>query len=297
MRELFLAQEAGNLPRIPVGDWFADIVDWLNNNVGPLFDAIDTIVNGAVNGLTTVLQWPPTWVMFLVFALLATVLRSWKFGVVSLIGFALADSLRVFDDAMLTLAQVLVAGVIATVIAVPLGILAARSTAASRVLKPVMDFMQTLPAFVYLIPAIFFFSIGVVPGVVATVVFSLPPGVRLTELGIRQVDKEMVEAGESFGAAPRKILTGIQIPLALPSIMAGINQIIMLSLSMVVIAGMVGGPGLGGKVFESVTRLQLGAGFEYGIGVVILAIYLDRITSSFTGRRTRRRARRSPAGV
>ena len=296
MREQVLA--AGwHVPRIPLGDWFAAVVDWLNNNLGPLFDVIETIINGAVDGLTKVLQWPPGWVMFVVFALLAWWLRSWKFGVVSLVGFALADGLGVFDDAMLTLAQVLIAGVIAAVIAVPLGILAARSTAASRVLKPVMDFMQTLPAFVYLIPAIFFFSIGVVPGVVATVVFSLPPGVRLTELGIRQVDKEMVEAGESFGAPPGKILTGIQIPLAMPSIMAGINQIIMLSLSMVVIAGMVGGPGLGGKVFESVTRLQLGAGFEYGVGVVILAIYLDRITSSFTDKRKSRRVRRSLAGV
>lgn len=296
MRESTLAT-GWQVPRIPLGEWFASGVDWLNSNVGPLFDAISTIINGAVNGLSTVLLWPPSWVMFVAFALLAWWLRSWKFALVALAGFALADGLRVFDAAMLTLAQVLVSGVIATLIAVPLGIVAARSTPASRILKPAMDFMQTLPAFVYLIPAIFFFSIGVVPGVVATVVFSLPPGVRLTELGIRQVDREMVEAGESFGASPAKILTGIQIPLALPSIMAGVNQIIMLSLSMVVIAGMVGGPGLGGKVFESVTRLQLGAGFEYGVGVVILAIYLDRITSSFTTERTSRRKRRSLAGV
>ncbi|GLY67889.1 ABC transporter permease [Amycolatopsis taiwanensis] len=287
MHERLLA-DAWHVPRIPLGDWFARIVDWLNNNVGPLFDAVQTIITGAVDGLTTALQWPPAWAMALVFALLAWWLRSWKFGAVTLVGFALADGLGVFDEAMLTLAQVLVSGVIATLIAVPLGIFAARSTAASRVIRPVLDFMQTLPAFVYLIPAIFFFSIGAVPGVVATVIFSLPPGVRLTELGIRQVDKEMVEAGESFGAPPRKILTGVQIPLAMPSIMAGVNQIIMLSLSMVVIAGMTGGPGLGAKVFEAVQRLQLGAGFEYGVGVVILAIYLDRITSSFTGQRTRR---------
>jgi glycine betaine/proline transport system permease protein len=296
MAEHLLA-DAWQVPRIPLGDWFTAVVDWLNNNVGPLFDAIETIVNGAVNGLSAALLWPPSWVMFLVFALLAWWARSWKFGLISLIGFALADSIGAFDDAMQTLAQVLVSGVIATVIAVPLGIFAARSTAGSRVLRPILDFMQTLPAFVYLIPAIILFSIGAVPGVVATVVFSLPPGVRLTELGIRQVDKEMVEAGESFGAPPRKILTGVQIPLAMPSIMAGINQIIMLSLSMVVIAGMVGSPGLGSKVFESVTRLQTGAGFEYGLGVVILAVYLDRITSSFSGRRTRRQERQFPVGV
>lgn len=287
MTERLLA-DAWHIPRIPLGTWFASAVDWLNSNVGPLFDAIESVITGAVDGLTRVLQWPPAWAMALVLALLAWWVRSWKFGLVTVAGFALADGLGVFDEAMQTLAQVLVSGVLATVIAVPLGIFAARSTAASRVIRPVLDFMQTLPAFVYLIPAIFFFSIGAVPGVVATVIFSLPPGVRLTELGIRQVDKEMVEAGESFGAPPRQILTGVQIPLAMPSIMAGINQIIMLSLSMVVIAGMVGAPGLGSKVFESVTRLQLGAGFEYGVGVVILAIYLDRVTSSVTGRRRRR---------
>ncbi len=144
--------------------------------------------------------------------------------------------------------------------------------------------MQTMPAFVYLIPTLFFFSIGVVPGIVSTIVFAMPPGVRLTELGIRQVDKEMVEAGHAFGAPPRQILTRIQIPLAMPTIMAGVNQVIMLSLSMVVIAGIVGAGGLGGEVLSGITRLDLGKGFEAGVSVVILAIYLDRLTAALGAR-------------
>jgi glycine betaine/proline transport system permease protein len=291
MRELALAEE-WHVFRIPLGAWFQAVVDWLQNNLGPLFDAVDAAVQSSVSGLTTVFQWPPSYLMMIIFAVLGWWVRGWKFGIGALAGFAVMDGIGVFDHAMQTLAQVVVAGVVAVLIAIPLGILAARSTAASRIIQPVMDFMQTLPAFVYLIPVIFFFSIGPVPGVVATVVFSLPPGVRLTELGIRQVDKELVEAGEAFGAPPRKILTGIQIPLAMPSIMAGVNQIIMLSLSMVVISGMVGAPGLGADVFSAVTRLQLGIGFEAGVGVVVLAIYLDRLTSSLGTHSAVGRARR-----
>ncbi|PXY19408.1 ABC transporter permease [Prauserella muralis] len=279
MSELTLAADGWQVPRIPVGEWVETGVDWLEDNLGAFFDAISTGIVETVDAIATVLQWPPPWVMFIVFAALALWLRGWKLAVGSVVGFALMDGLDAFEPAMLTLALVLFAGVIAVVVSVPLGILAARSDRASGIIKPVMDFLQTVPPFVYLIPAVSLFSIGVGAGLVATVVFAIPPGVRLTELGIRQVDKEMVEAGEAFGSPPARILTGIQIPLAMPSIMAGINQIIMLSLSMVVIAGMVGAPGLGAEVFEAITRLQLGAGFEYGLSVVILAIYLDRITA------------------
>ncbi|MFI5615232.1 ABC transporter permease [Amycolatopsis sp. NPDC051903] len=288
----FLVADPWNVPRIPVGDWFQAVVDWLQGNIGPLFDGIDAVTQGAVDGLSAVLTWPPALAMVVVFAALGWWVRGWKFGLGSVLGFAVIDGLDRFPSAMQTLAQVLVAGVVAVVIAVPLGIAAARSSAVSRVVKPVLDFMQTLPAFVYLIPVIFFFSIGPVPGVVATVVFSLPPGVRLTELGIRQVDPEMVEAGEAFGSPPRKILTEIQLPLAMPTIMAGVNQIIMLALSMVVISGMVGAPGLGAEVYAAVTSLKLGQGFESGLGVVVLAIYLDRITSSLGDRSALGRARR-----
>jgi ABC-type proline/glycine betaine transport system permease subunit len=177
---------------------------------------------------------------------------------------------------------------VALVIGLPLGIIAARSDRFSGLIKPVLDLMQTMPSLVYLIPAIVFFGIGQVPGVVATVVFAMPPSVRLTELGLRQVDAEVVEAGEAFGASPMKILTRVQIPLALPTIMAGVNQVIMLALSMVVIAGMVGAGGLGAVIFRGVTRLDVGLGFEGGLSIVIIAVFLDRITAAFGDRASKR---------
>ncbi|MFI0464643.1 ABC transporter permease [Saccharopolyspora sp. 5N102] len=284
-----------DLPRIPVGDWFAALVTWLNNNIGPVFDFIDLVLRSSVDGLTYVLNWLPDLVMVLVFTALALWLRSWRFGLFSLIGFGLIASMQMFESAMQTLSLVLVASIIAVAIGIPVGILAARSRKVSGVVRPVLDLMQTMPAFVYLIPVIFFFNIGEVPGVVATVIFALPPGVRLTELGIRQVDAEVVEAGEAFGAPTRKILTGIQLPLAMPSIMAGINQVIMLALSMVVIAGMVGAEGLGTDIYEAVTRVRLGQGFEAGVSVVILAVYLDRITAVLSDRSPVARAERKAA--
>jgi glycine betaine/proline transport system permease protein len=196
-----------------------------------------------------------------------------------------------------SLALIVVASGCAMIAALPLGILAARNDVASRIIRPAMDLMQTMPAFVYLIPTLFFFSVGIVPGVVATIVFAMPPGVRLTELGIRQVDPEMVEAGHAFGAPPLQILTKVQIPLAMPTIMAGVNQVIMLSLSMVVIAGMVGAGGLGGIVYEGVTRLQLSKGFEGGLAVVILAVYLDRLTGALAARSSVARALQQTSGA
>ncbi|WP_395103640.1 ABC transporter permease [Actinomadura sp. SCN-SB] len=272
------------LPRIPVGDWFDGLVTWLTDNLGWLFDAIGAAVEGTVDGLTAVLTGPPALVLTGVFALLALFLSGWRLGLFTLLGFGLIDSMELWEPAMDSLALVLVSALVAVVISIPLGIAAARNDLVSRAVRPVLDLMQTMPAFVYLIPAIFFFSIGVVPGVVATVIFALPPGVRLTELGIRGVDAEMVEAGEAFGTPPGRILSRIQIPLAMPSIMAGINQLIMLSLSMVVIAGMVGAGGLGNEVLEGIQRVDIAQGFEGGLAVVVLAIFLDRLTSALGDR-------------
>ncbi len=179
-----------------------------------------------------------------------------------------------------TLTLVLVATLVTLVIAVPLGIWASRSKAVSAVVRPVLDFMQTMPAMVYLIPGVIFFGVGVVPGIIATIIFALPPGVRMTELGIRQVDGELVEAAEAFGTTSRNTLLRVQLPLALPTIMAGINQVIMLGLSMVVIAGMVGGGGLGGSVYRAIGNVDVGLGFEAGISIVIIAMYLDRMTGA-----------------
>ena len=192
-----------------------------------------------------------------------------------------------WENTMETLALVFVATVVALVIAIPLGVMAARWDRFSRVVRPVMDLMQTMPAFVWLVPMVTLFSIGVSAGLVATVIFALPPGVRLTELGIRQVDPEVVEAGHAFGATPRQVLRETQLPLALPTVMAGVNQVIMLALSMAVIAGLVGAPGLGSEVTSAISRLDIGLGFEAGLSVVILAIYLDRVTSGFGRARSR----------
>nr|WP_242883388.1 ABC transporter permease subunit [Actinomadura litoris] len=279
-----------DLPRVPVGEWFDDLVTWCTDNLGWLFDGIGSAIETTVDGLTDVLTVLPPLALTVVFALLALFLRGWRLGLFTLLGFGLIESMELWEPAMDSLALVLVSAVVSVAVSVPVGIAAARSDVVSRVVRPVLDLMQTMPAFVYLIPAIFFFSIGVVPGVVATVVFSLPPGVRLTELGIRGVDPEMVEAGEAFGTPPGRILTRIQIPLAMPSIMAGVNQLIMLSLSMVVIAGMVGAGGLGGEVLEGINRVDVAKGFEGGVAVVVLAIFLDRITGALGDRTTMSRA-------
>lgn len=267
-------------PRIPVGDWADAAMDWLTDNFEPVFDLLSTVMRWLIELLTDVLLWPPAIVAIAVFALIAWVVRSWQFALGTVLFFALVVSMEQWTNAMLTLALVLVATVIAVLIAVPIGILAARSSGFSATIKPLLDFMQTMPAFVYLIPAVIFFRVGVVPGLFATVIFALPPGVRFTELGIRQVDAETVEAGAAFGATPRQILRGIQIPLALPTIMAGVNQVIMLALSMAVIAGMVGADGLGKEVVSAIATIDIPKGVEAGLGVVILAIFLDRVTAA-----------------
>lgn len=183
-----------------------------------------------------------------------------------------------------SLALVLLASVLALALAVPLGIWAARSDRVSGLLRPVLDLMQTMPALVYLIPMVFIFRVGIVPGIVGTVIFAMVPGVRFTELGIRQVDREVVEAGHAFGATEGRILRDIQLPLALPTIMAGVNQVIMLALSMVVMAGLVGAGGLGGEVVSALTRVNISLGVEAGLSVVILAMFLDRVTSALAAR-------------
>lgn len=271
---------AQTIPQIPLGEWVDTGVRWIKANMSPVLDAFDATMEFAVEGLTDALLLPPTLVVIALFALLAAVVYSWRFAIVIGLGLLLIDSMGMWEPAMETLGLVLVAAVVAVLIAVPIGIQAARSPAVSTAVRPVLDFMQTMPAFVYLVPVVIFFGIGVVPGVFATIIFAMPPGVRLTELAIRQVDEETVEAGRAFGATPREILFGIQLPLGLPTIMAGVNQVIMLSLSMAVIAGLVGGGGLGQEVVEAIARIDIGQGFEAGLAVVILAIYLDRITGS-----------------
>ena len=286
------------IPHLPLGEWVSDLVDWLLATVPWLFDAVSSVMQVLVDGLTDVLVSPPPVVWIVVATVLALLVRGPWLALYTLLAFLLVVSLELWVETMQTLALVLVAAVIAAAIGVPLGILAARHRAVSVAVRPVLDFMQTLPVFVYLIPAVFFFGVGVVPGVVATILFAIPPGVRLTELGIRQVDREVVEAAQAFGARPGQVLREVQLPLALPSIMAGVNQVIMLALSMVVTAGLLGAAGLGAVVVRAVTQLDVGSGVEGGLAVVLLAIFLDRLTASFghptaVSRLLRARTRRS----
>ncbi|MEU6667711.1 ABC transporter permease/substrate binding protein [Streptomyces sp. NPDC046727] len=268
------------MPRIHLGDWVDSGVAWLVDHLSWLFDAIKAVVEGMYDGIDAVLAAPEPLLMAGILAVVAWWLRGLLAGVLAFAGFALVDSLDLWDRAMSTLALVLVATVIALVISIPLGIRAARSKAVSAAVRPVLDLLQTMPSMVLLIPAMLFFGLGTAAGVVATLIFALAPGVRMTELGIRQVDADLVEAAEAFGTSPRDILWRVQLPLALPTIMAGVNQVIMLGLSMVVIAGMVGTGGLGGAVNEAIGRLDIGYGFEAGVGIVVLAIYLDRVTGA-----------------
>lgn len=295
MSRTMLAQSFG--VELPVGEVFRNVLDWVIATFGWLFTGIRAAVGSAVDGAEWLMVTPPAPLMMVVLIALAYVAsRSWGLPLFTLLTFAFVDAMGRFPEAMQTLALVLVATMIAVVIGLPLGILAARKDGFSTAVKPVLDFMQTMPSFVYLLLAVFIFRIGRVPGVMSAVIFSMPPAVRLTELGIRQVDKEVVEAAEAFGARPREVLTGVQLPLARSSIMAGINQVIMLSLSMVVIAGLGGAPGLGAEVVRAVTTMRIGPGIEAGLGIVVLAIYLDRVTAAF-GREGRGLRKKGPSGA
>ncbi len=270
----------GIMPRVPVGEWFENAIEWITKNLDWLLDAVSktgTTVNDLLTGI--LLGIPPA-ILLLLFVLLSWVVRSWRLAIGVLLSFLLVMSMEQWENAMQTLSIVTLATLTAIIIAVPLGVWAAKNDTVSLVVRPLLDLMQTMPAMVYLIPSVLFFSVGVVPGLFATVIFALPPGVRLTELGIRQVDSETVEAGHSFGASPWEILRGIQVPLAVPSIMAGINQVIMLALSMAVIAGLVGADGLGKEVVASLATLNTGKGIEAGLAIVFLAIFLDRTTAA-----------------
>ena len=270
--------------RIPVGQWVDSGVDWLTSNLSALFSLIASVLRWLFDAAELVFTGPPFWLVIIALAAIAFFAKTWRLALATVLGLLLIYGMNQWDNAMATIALVLVASLIATLMAIPLGIWAARNSVVSQAVRPVLDFMQTMPAFVYLIPAVVLFRVGVVPGIVATIIFAMAPGVRFTELGIRQVDGEVVEAGHAFGATPRRILGQVQLPLALPTIMAGINQVIMLSLSMVVIAGMVGAAGLGQPVVQALSTVNIALGAEAGLAVVILAMYLDRVTAALGDR-------------
>ena len=266
--------------RIPIDQWADLFINYLRINYRSLFRSISGVIESFVTGFEGLLLVVPVIIVVAIVVAIAWKMAGRGVALFSLVGFLLILSMNLWDQTARTLALVLTSTVIALAIGIPLGILASRSDPTERIIRPVLDLMQTMPIFVYLLPAVMFFGIGPVPAVIATVVFAMPPAIRLTNLGIRQVPAEMTEASIAFGSTPLQMLTKVQLPLALPSIMAGVNQCIMLSLSMAVIASMIGAGGLGAVVYRAITRLEIGSGFEGGLAVVIIAIVLDRITQS-----------------
>ncbi|VDC20445.1 ABC transporter permease [Pseudogemmobacter humi] len=259
-----------------------DLVQSIVVNYGFVFKAISQVILKAILLFEWVLRGLPWWVVFAAFLVL-TWASCRKPGMVAFVAVLLfaVGAFGLWDLTMQTLALMLISTVIAVVIGIPIGIWLAKSQLMRRVTLPLLDIMQTMPSFVYLIPAIMLFGLGKVPAVLATIIYAVPPLIRLTDLGIRQVDGEVVEAATAFGGSPRQILFGVELPLATPTIMAGLNQTIMMALSMVVVASMIGARGLGEQVLNGIQTLDVGKGLEAGIGIVILAIVLDRITQGF----------------
>ncbi|RIW32701.1 proline/glycine betaine ABC transporter permease [Bacillus salacetis] len=264
---------------LPLEEWTNDFVyEWLIPVLGGFFEAISNIISFFINGVADIFTWIPPEVMSVILILLSWRLAGRGVAVFTLIGVFYLGSVNLWEDAMLTLAVVVVATLFSIIIGVPLGILSAKSETLDKVVRPILDFMQTLPSFVYLIPAILLFGLGEVPAVISTFVFATPPAVRMTSLAIRQVPADMVEAAKAFGSTSWQMLTKVQLPVAVPTIMAGINQTIMLALSMAVIASMIGAPGLGSTVLAGISSVNVGLGLVGGLGIVVLAIILDRIT-------------------
>ena len=257
-----------------------DVIDWMTKNFSGFFTAVKGALSGIIDGGSWLLMAIPVAVFIVGAIFLAWWISGKGMAVFTGIGLFLIYNLGLWEKTMLTLALVSAATLIALLLGLPLGILMSKSNTANKIVRPILDFMQTMPAFVYLIPAVYFFDLGTVPGAVATIIFAMPPIVRLTNLGIRQVPADVVEAARSFGATPTQLLFKVQIPLAVPTMMAGLNQTIMLSLSMVVISAMIGADGLGKTVYEGITQMKMGKGFEGGLAVVIMAMLLDRITQS-----------------
>lgn len=268
-----------NITPLPLADWIDAFVSWLTQ-AEFIFGPLTSIIGYLISAFEWFFGIFPPWLLLILIVGLTFWLAGRKIGltIFVLLGLLLIWNLGYWEDMVLTLAIVLTAGVVSIVIGVPVGIWMSRSPVVEGVIKPILDFMQTMPAFVYLIPAVAFFGIGMVPGVVASIIFAMPPTIRFTNLGIRQVPTEIIEASEAFGSTGNQKLYKVQLPMAKTTIMAGINQTIMLALSMVVIASMIGADGLGTAVYFAVGRNDVGGGFEAGLAIVIVAIILDRLT-------------------
>ncbi|QKE07795.1 ABC transporter permease [Bacillus cereus] len=275
-----------SIPRIPLGEWVDSFVASLYEHFEGLFRGFSYIIGGFVDLLTNFLIIIPAILMIILLCFLIWyTTRKVSLVIFTLIGLLFILNINYWAQTMQTLALVLTSVIISIIVGIPIGILASQNERFSKILKPTLDFMQTMPAFVYLIPAITFFGVGVVPGIIASVIFAMPPTIRFTDLGIRQVPEDLIEAANAFGSTASQKLFKVQLPLATGTIMAGVNQSIMLSLSMVVTASLVGAPGLGVDVYRSVTQVNIGMGFEAGLAIVVIAIILDRITQGFHQKR------------
>ncbi len=266
---------------IPLGRWVDDSVHYLLDHDANTFDAIGKAIESFAALVEHSLQAVPMWALMAFFIGIGLWRVGWRFAFFTTLALLLIYATGFWDETVITLGLTLSSTLISLLFGIPLGIWTAKNKHVAMVVRPILDLMQTMPAFVYLIPAAMLFGLGRVPGILSTVIFAMPPAVRLTSLGIRHVNREIVEAGQAFGCTPWQLLYKVQFPNALPSIMQGVNQTIMMALSMVIIASMVGAGGLGNDVLASIQRLDIGLGFESGLSVVLLAIILDRITESF----------------
>ncbi len=268
------------IPKIPLSDWVDALLDWMQSHLGFLFSLISGIVEPIVAFFQGIFSILPPIVTIVLIALYSWWLARWRMGLFSLFGLLLIDHLGYWKESVETISFVLTSALISILIGIPLGIWLGRNRTGHKVVSPLLNLMQTIPAFVYLIPAVFFFSLGTVSGIIASVIFSMPPTIRMTSLGLRQVPKELLEVADAFGSTPAQKLWKIEIPVARPTIMAGINQTLMLSLSMVIIASIIGTGGLGERVLQSLTDLQVGKGFEAGLAIVIIAVIFKRLAQS-----------------
>ena len=270
---------------IPLADWVDTFMDWVLINFSGVFDAIGHVFLMMLLNIERFFLWVPWWLVIISVGILAwRVMHKWTMGVAMALLLVLIGSFGYWKMAMMTLALTTSAVVVSLAVGIPLGILIAKSDLAETIIRPVLDAMQTMPSFVYLIPALMLFGLGKVPALFATLIYSVPPVIRLTNVGIRQVSQDTIEAARAFGASPRQILFDVQIPLAVPSIMVGINQTTMMALAMVVIASMIGARGLGLEVLLAINRIEVGRGFEAGLCIVFLAIIIDRITNALATR-------------
>ena len=274
------------LPKFPLGKGIEALIDFFTEHFAFITKGLSRVTETGIDALVEGMLFLPPWLLILIFAGIALWLSGRRIAIFAALGLLFIWNLGLWEATVSTIALVLISTLVAVSIGIPIGILAALYQGMNRVTMPVLDFMQTMPAFVYLIPAIPFFGLGPVSAIFSTVIFAMPPAIRLTCLGIRQVPEDLIEAADAFGSTRSQKLFKLQLPLATPTIMAGVNQTIMLSLSMVVIAAMIDAGGLGSEVWKAIQRLKPGMGFEAGLGVVIVAIILDRITQKITTRKS-----------